>query len=298
MRFGERLVLVLLVGALAIVLTWPRSPAHPNETEAQHVARIDRELAALEKQPNARCPADWGALATASPLRVGVFFGYANFDDHVLDAGFAHALVATLEKPCRGTLAACGFAVQSEETNHVALARKIDDRDVTLDVRWTSIGASEAGNRRNADRQKEQSRVVKEAFYAALRDDDVVLYTGHSRGGGGLGFDPSTPIEIGWNAVFRSPARAIRHALEARPSRLKLLGAMACESDDYYEKEFHAANPDASLLLVKGNISSVQTDQIDIGVLNAVLGERCKKERDASLRSVDEPAIDVRYIER
>jgi hypothetical protein len=96
--------------------------------------------------------------------------------------------------------------------------------------------------------------------------------------------------------VFRSPAKAIRRALEARPSRLELFAAMACESDDYYEKEFHAANPAASLLLVEGDISSVQTDQIDIGILNSILGERCRPELDESLRSVDEPNVKVRYV--
>ena len=295
--FGERVVLVLLVGALLIVLTRPPPLAHPNETEAQHVARMQRQIDRLEKQPPSRCPADWGALATEADLRIAIFYGYANFDDHVLDAGFAHGMASVLELPCRGSMAACGFAREREEPNRMTLTRTADGRTATVDIRWPSVGASNERNRgADANRQKEESRLTKEAFYDALRDSDVVLYTGHSRAGSGLGFDPSTKVDIAIDMIFRSPAKAIRRALEARPSRLKLFAAMACESDDYYEKEFHAANPDASLVLVEGDVSSVQTDQIDIGLLNAILGERCRPELDASLKSIDEPSVKVHYV--
>ncbi|HEY1958327.1 MAG TPA: hypothetical protein VGH28_22075 [Polyangiaceae bacterium] len=296
-RFGERVVLVLLVGALLIVLTRPPSLAHPNETAEQHVARMQREMDRLAKQPTTRCPAEWGALASEKDLRIALFYGYANFDDHVLDAGFAHGMASALELPCRGSIAACGFALDREEPNLLALKRIEAERTVTVDIRWPSVGTSNERNRgADAHRQKEESARTKDAFYEALRDSDVVLYTGHSRAGSGLGFDPSSKLDIAIDMIFRSPAKAIRHALEARPSRLKVFAAMACESDDYYEKEFHAANADASLLLVEGDISSVQTDQIDIGILNALLGERCRAELDESLRSVDEPDVKVHYV--
>jgi hypothetical protein len=297
MVHAERVVLVALAAALVAVVMWQPTLPHEKETQYHRLGLLHREIEVLQKQPATRCPGDYGGLATEKDLRIAMFYGYANFDAVVLDSGFAVAMATALQMPCRGTMAACGFTLADQGTNFIGLKKTTEDRTATIDLYWTSVSSDGDFNRdEGARKQAEESRATKERFYKALRDSDVVLYTGHSRAGGGLGFDPSSKTDIAIDMIFRSPAKAIAKAMAARPSRLKLLSALACDSDKYYRREFHAANPAASLLLVDGNISSNQTDQINLGILNAILGERCPQEFQRSLESVDEPGANVDYV--
>jgi hypothetical protein len=297
---AERVVLVALGCAFYLVMTGSPRPPPREETPAHRLALLQRQIDVLAQQPSAACPGEYGALATEKDLRIAMFYGYANFEDVVLDSSFANAMAAALELPCKGSMAACGFQLVRREPNALELHRDADGRSATVDVYWTAVSTEGEYNRASgARKQKARSREIKDLFYRALHDSDVVLFTGHSRGGGGLGFDPSTRLDIAFDMLFRSPAKAIRRALEVRPSRLKLLSAMSCESDKYYEKEFGAANPKASLMLVDGNISSNQTDQINIGILNDVLGARCDAEVKQSFRPVDDPnTVKVTWVQR
>lgn len=284
----KRRPLVALIAVLACVLVgvivWKPSPKVRAETPAQRLALLQREIEVLQKQdPSAACPS---GLAAEKDLRIAMFYGYANFDDVVLDAGFANAMASALEMPCRGALVACGFVEARHDANSVTLKKDLEGRGASIDIRWTALAPG------STRKQEDQSRETKELFYRALQESDVVLYTGHSRGGSGLGFDPSTKTDIAIDLVFRSPAKAIVKAMSARPSRLKVFGAMACEADKYYSKEFRAANPDATFLLAEGNISSQQSDQINLAILNALLGGQCVDK----LQSVDDPTANIRLV--
>ncbi len=282
-RRPTTVLIAVLACVLAGVIVWKPSPKVRAETPAQRLALLERQIDALQKQAPTTCASN---LDAEKDLRISMFYGYANFDDVVLDAGFATAMASALQKPCSGTMAACGFVEVRREANSIALKKEADGREASLDIRWTAVGPDATR------KQEEQSRETKELFYRALRESDVVLYTGHSRGGGGLGFDPSTKTDIAIDMLFRSPAKAIVNAMSVRPTRLKVLSAMACEADKYYAKEFRAANPDVSLLLAEGNISSQQSDQINLAILNAMLGGRCVDK----LQSVDDPTASIRLV--
>ncbi len=267
-------VLAVLAGVLAVLLAWP-GRKHPIETRAEHVARLGDEMDRLAAQSGARCPAEWGRLATEKDLRIALFYGYANFDERVLDEGFAIAMASVLASPCRGRAAACGFVLVAEEPHLVRLTKRFEERAATIDVRWTSIGPDDRENRRSPEQARE-SRVARDLFHRALRESDVVLFTGHSRAGGGLGFEPASALAIATGALFRSEARATAGAMGARPSRLELLGVMACDADAYYGAELHAANPRARLVLARAAIASNETDPINLALLDAVLAQRCR----------------------
>ncbi|MGZ6290434.1 MAG: hypothetical protein ACXWQO_19755, partial [Bdellovibrionota bacterium] len=88
----------------------------------------------------------------------------------------------------------------------------------------------------------------------------------------------------------KQPLKATAQALTVRPSRLKLMGLFACETDKYYRKPFQQANPDMDMILSREELGDEAGEQASIGTINALLTKKCAKDFNKSLRSVSTDA--------
>ena len=265
------------------------------------IANLERQAEKLAAQPGPSCPDDFAALATGRPLRISMFYGYDEHDGRVLDRADAQAMSHVLTSPCRGELSACGFALGSRSQSTIRLLRTLRGRPVEVNL-FTSSLAGETRRSMNfvaaSLGQDRLSRSVKERFYRELIESDVVFYMGHSRLGGGLGFDKQSGVTTVVHAILPLPLLPVLEALRHRPTNLKILGMFSCDSNRYFRPAFESANPSLSLILTKGDINYGPAEQASLGALESVLSRHCGHAFRQSMISVDESDRSMTYLLR
>jgi hypothetical protein len=285
-----------------------RAPSHsaePDEDQVMLAAAIENletqaeKLAAL---PGAFCPQDFSALETGRPLRISMFYGYDDHEDgKVYDRVNAFSMSHVLTSQCHGRLSTCGFSLVSRSKSAVGLMRTLGGRKVEVHLFTSSLAADAKEDMSLVSAYLEQerlSRSVKDRFYRELMESDVVFFMGHSRLGGGMGFDDQTGVTTLVNSFSRLPMRPVLEALRQRPTRLKIIGMFSCNSNQYFRQAFQGANPSLSLILTTGNIDYGPAEQASLGALEAVLSKYCGHAFHESMISVKEPDPTMTYIFR
>lgn len=261
--------------------SWPDDENRP-QTYGEALGLLTDQVKKLRKQNAPACPGDYRRLFGGKDLRIAFFYGYEDFGAYTGDAVHMRALVDTLKKPCAGAgLEVCGFRASKIRRNLVELTKKIGDLPVIISVYSTSLTDDNWNNldyERGYWAQNEASKAVRRAFHDQLVKADVVFYSGHSRLGGGPGFDPQTREQIALNFLFKMPSRPFLKALGTRPSRLKLLAMMSCQSDKYYRSRIERANPGLSMILTTADIGAEEGEQVNIGALNSILARKCRRD--------------------
>lgn len=268
---------------------------------AAAVENLNRQADKLAARDGSSCPHDFSALETGHPLRISLFYGFDEHEGRVYDRVHAAAMLEILTGKCRGELAACEFSLVSRSTSAATLVRTIGDRTVELNLFTTSLPADVQEEMSLVAEYREQtrlSRAVRERFYRELVESDVVFYMGHSRLGGGMGFDDQTGLTTLVNSVSRLPMRPVLEALRQRPTKLRILGMFSCNSEHYFRQAFQGANPALSLLLTTGDVRYGPAEQTSLGALEAVLSKYCGYAFHDSMTSVTEPDPAMTYLFR
>jgi hypothetical protein len=280
---------------LVLVWSFAGSFAHAYDRQdmMEATGMLQEQLLKIDKLGGKTCPEEQLKLSSAPDLRISLFYGYENYDEITADGFHAIAMAKALQRKCFGNIEACGFHVVSHAPNFVQLARVINGRPISIDIHSTSVTESDKANSNfGSDQwaQYAQSAISWRDFHRALRNSDVVFYSGHSRLGAGLGFNIESFGQEAMNYVFKAPLKATLAALSARPSRLKVLGLFACSTDEYYKKAMQQANPNMDMIVSKKEISGEQGEQMSIATINSILGQRCKRDYRKSMNSTVEPA--------
>ena len=265
------------------------------------VANLELQARKLAERDGASCPQDFPALDTGRPLRISLFYGYDDHDGVVRDRVHARAMLHVLTAPCRARLSACGFSLISRSSSEATLARTLAGRSVELTLYTTSLPEdlrASAGLVAAHREQERLSRAVKERFYRELVESDVVFYMGHSRLGGGMGFDDQSGVTTLVNSALRLPMAPVLDALARRPTNLRMLGLFSCESERYFRRALEAANPSLALILTTGDIHFSAGEQASLGALEAVLSRYCGYAFADSMVAVSEPDPDMTHLFR
>lgn len=259
------------------------------------------QLDKLNQQNPRTCPQDHTPIFAGRSLEVALYYGYEDYDDVTADSVHARAMGDVLiQSKCTPNIVMCEFKLVSRGGNVTRLTKKIAGKTVNISIYSTSVTSSNATNMNERQRDQErQSQKVKDLFHRDLINKDIVFYSGHSRYGGGLGFNSQTTAQALWENISRIPLRPMMQALEARPSRLKLLGLLSCQSDRYFRIPVEERNPYINQLVTKDDITPDEGEQQSIGALNAILGRKCETELQDSLVAASTPSHRVvRYIRR
>jgi len=278
-----------------------RTPGTDEAMLAEAIANLERQAAKLAGQPGPSCPDDFSALETGRTLRISMFYGYDEHDGRVYDRADARAMAHVLTSPCHGPLSTCDFSLVERSPSTVRLTRALEGRTVEVNLFTSSLAADARNGMSLISARLEQdklSRSVKDRFYRELSESDAVFYMGHSRLGGGLGFDQQTGVTTFVNALWRLPLLPVLEALRQRPTRLKLIGMFSCDSNAYFRRAFQDANPSLSMILTTGDINYGPAEQASLGALESVLSRRCGHAFRQSLISVDESDPKMTYLLR
>lgn len=239
---------------------------------AESIENLEMQADKLADGTGASCPQEFSALETGRTLRISMFYGYDSHEGRVHDRVNARSMSHVLTERCRGKLSACGFSIVSSSKSAVRLMRTLDGRKVEINLFTSSL-----------------TDEVKGRFYRELVESDVVFYMGHSRLGGGMEFNPQTGVATLFNAVFRFPMLPVLEALRQRPTKLKMIGMFSCDSNKYFRRDFHGANPSLSLILTTADIHTRPAEQASLGALDAVLSKKCARAFHESMMSANVP---------
>jgi hypothetical protein len=297
-----KLTALSLAPLLALLFAAGSAFAFDREELQEARGVLAAQLHRIDAFGGASCPEEYAKFYAGKSLRISLFYGYENYDDITADRLHAQAVADTLRKKCTGNIQACGFTVASRAWNKVELERTINGFPVRIAIHSTSATDDDAKNSNLGSAQWAQAASSRQSwnrFFRELWQSDVVFYSGHSRLGAGLGFQIQSFGQDAYNYLFHPSFGPMRKALSAEPSRLKLLGIMACQSEKYYRPLVEEANPRIDMLLSNVDLEAEDGEQIQIGAINALLAKSCRPEFQKSLIPEGDPRHrQVKYVRR
>ena len=281
----KKSVLSPLVLGLFLTLNFaPSAHSYTREQLNQSVGFLEGQMAKIQAQKVGTCPENYKNIFQGSgdKVRLSVFFGYENADDLVMDRYHARALEIAMQMPCEENLQSCGFKQIDRQGNQTVLSKVVNGKEVILSIYHSALTDSDSQNAVSTA-QVTLRKNVKAQFNRALKRDQVVFYTGHSRHGGGPGLSGASIIEIGLDSIFKFGLRPMLATLAEPKSNLKILGLFSCESERYYRSAIEQIRPDLSLILSTQEIAEGETEQMIVGALNSILDNKCSAELKESL---------------
>ena len=279
------LLIVFMMTALA---THARAFTKKEFDEA--MGDLGSQLNKIDKTSPKTCPENYRGIFSNKKVRISIFYGYENYEEenHTFDRRRFKAFTKVLTEPCEGNIQTCDFKIIEQNSNKVVLQKSVNGHDVLLRLFTSSVTEEDVTYSLRIEQNK-MSNHIRDEFFKALKTDQVVYYSGHSRVGGGPGFYAQSPVEIGFFSIFRMPMMPFLEALAQPKSSLKLLGLISCDSNKYYRADIQRVRPDLSLLISKDEIEDIEGEQVMIGSLNSILGEKCSQEFKESIISEERP---------
>lgn len=246
-----------------------------------------------------------GTGTSEDAVRMALFYDYTDAKHTVADSGLALAMTQQLQKLyLSANVQTCGFKIEKSEPDTVTLVRSLKIKNelkkIHLTVASTSLTRNDFYNRdlqKGYWDQKLQTERSKMNFHAALKDSEVVFYSGHARRGGGPGFSPTTLLTGTLETKKRESFRKMPADLRSSQSQLKFLGYFACESQKYYSKEILSAAPHLGLIVTEKEINSFDSEQSTLAALNSLLGRKCENEFADSLTLANHPEENVTKLQ-
>jgi hypothetical protein len=147
------------------------------------------------------------------------------------------------------------------------------------------------------DAQMLRTAAVTHTYLKALQTDDIVVYDGHARDGGGPDFGPPKLLpnrhpDYAWYRANRPGFNAELTALTTSddpvhpPHHPAVIAMLACDTKLHFEKELKAASPESALLVTNMVTSEDVIEPAEMELLNGLIGQRCD---DGFVESMESP---------
>lgn len=255
------------------------------------------------KLNHSTCKDHYKKLYANPTVKVSIAFGYLDFRPSPLVAtpqivaDFIDSMTQACTDPTRSQF--CGF---SRDPDHQNLFSKSvlgpEGKKHTFQVSIVSPVPAD-GNDNDDDlqvspEQKTRSATARAAYLKALTTDDVVVYYGHARGGGGPDFYP--PIlnakkhpDYRLYRMNRPGLNDVLDALRESKHHPKVLGMIACDSKLHFKEKLKAVAPDSARLLSNRVVGYDEDDQALAVLLDGLMQHRCDQNFVKSMNRKIEP---------
>lgn len=252
------------------------------------------------------CAKEYKPMFADQKLSVVIALGYSDgmLDDatepFAFDYGDGLGLRATLLQPCEKGVSICGFVSSPLKPNVLEkrglLAPDGTKYDVELFLSATAVSPKNVDNvNKYADAQNARSTWMQNIFDAALgAGNDVVLYAGHSRYGGGMDFYPRVKkSNLPRGFTFRKKAEYFtelngEHIGKRFVSVLdklknaqkigkapKLFGSLSCNSKEHFYEKLKSTLPNSGFILSTDDMGTNDDTLSTIVALNSVMEMSC-----------------------
>lgn len=268
-------------------------------------AEIDQEIQRLEdvtlrsstsgdENATEGCKERYARFYNKKILKISLGFGYGDGTpgDLVWDPYSYYSTVKRLVRPCASGVNLCGFTRDKHDPD---LLRKIafaptDENNYLIELRLThaSLTPSHAVNMsvQNMPFQMLRCQMATAKFFGEVANGaDVVIYTGHSRDGGGPDFCP--PVKSSNNHVnysfYKKQKPGIKLLLESMQTAVdkgqanQVVGLFSCSSQLHFLKKMARVNKEAGYIVTKRMATFDENIMDAFGALDGILAQRCSE---------------------
>lgn len=235
-------------------------------------------------------------------IDITIVFGYMdvsggqNFNDsgshlygngNVLDLDAKQALKSLLVSSCTHgrKSVACGFRGNGDRLRKTIRDRWTGQRlQVNIQLASPAVtGVNRLNIGQYSRQQQRSSQRTQNIFLNALQAQDVTIYMGHARSGGGPDFSPpilksnghvNYPLYRKQQKGIGSMIAALRQARE--PS--SVIGVLACKSTGLFASRIRRASPSSILITADELFDYKDILPTGYGIIEAVVGQRCAGE--------------------
>lgn len=221
-------------------------------------------------------------FAANNNLRIRIAIGYQDFSpqNHVSDLLERQLLQDFLQERCIGNFPLCEFELTYEGGFRSVLEKQIGDRKIILTITTSSISTNNQTNEKE-ESQIEKSDYAVSQFLSSFRVEDVVVYWGHGRSGGGPDFHPPELTKKGdVNYSSYENKKAGRSLLQAglglKGVRTQFVGMFGCNTTSFTKplaKIFPHVNFSGSV----GSIDGYEMARGGLTFIAGIINNDCRK---------------------
>ncbi|MBI3548844.1 MAG: hypothetical protein HY078_07390 [Elusimicrobia bacterium] len=225
----------------------PRRPPNVAPSRGSVTARLNLLSQALDRWSTTgrrhAGRADPSARLTDPVVRIDWFSGYFDVENRTEDAVERHALRGLLQRRCDGRHSVCGFRMTQSNGVFDTFERTVRRRNGSTQRFVTRLFHSSQTDDNAANstsrEQRERSERIRQEFRDALAGNaHMVIYSGHSRLGGGPDFQPprlhKNHVDYPWYVRNRPGFNLMTNALRERVTPLFFLGLFSCDSLQHF----------------------------------------------------------------
>ena len=278
-------------------------PAHAKKEEGLPAFRkvLEKQAAHLARLPidkgSRGCGERYERLWRDQALEIDWFYGYLDSNEIVMDRMVRDETIRALRLKCgRGPIGACGFKKVADHSKSMGPILLTKDLPAGHQVRiriWNStlndwnyentLGVGRLILTRKA--QKEKNQAVWDAFLRSLRQTEVVIYDGHSRGGSGPGFGPYGVSQMVSGQLLKSNWRRVVRALEKSSQRPEVIMFASCKSQDYYLPALRKKFPGMAVAATEFEQSFGNNEQTVFSLVDSLVVGRCQAGINEAMRA-------------
>jgi hypothetical protein len=244
----------------------------------------------------ALCPQNYLTMIVDKELSVVVAFGYKDARPFrfVADRYEKMFFADRLTSLCEEGQFACGFERSAADSELFTKSVSSGTNTINVKIRLTtsSVGPDDEENRINPY-QRWLSQRAETVFMEGLKSADVVLYSGHSRAGGGPDFRPpvlykNDHVAYGLYKKKQPGLKMILDTLEkSKASPIKVLGLFSCASSQLFVNAVQQKRAGVGVISSSSLIYHADALQNMYMSLDSIIAGRCAKEFAEKIRSND-----------
>lgn len=263
------------------------------DQEKELLTRINQtSTRSTDKNAPTSCKIKYKDLFSKRKVRILLALGYGDTgSDTVLDF-FSHAAFKRkLTEPCGPDNYSCGFRVSKKEPDLLVKAESdpTGEKNHIIEIKLIR-GAYTHSDSKNVskeviDTQNAYCEATTIKFFAEVASGtDVIIYSGHSRNGGGPDFCPPNRksdqhVNYPWYETNRPGMQTMLGSMKiavnaGKPN--KVIAMLSCSSHKHFYKDLLKVNPTAGYLLTKRLASFAEVTQDAYATLDSLLSQRCE----------------------
>lgn len=263
------------------------------DQEKDLLSRVNlTSIRSSDKYAPASCKAKYKDLFSKRKVRILLALGYADTgSDTVLDFLSHGAFKRKLMEPCSADHYSCGFRPSKKEPDLLVKAESdpTGENNYLIEVKLIR-GSYTASESRNVspeiiETQKAYCEATTIKFFSEVASGtDVIIYSGHSRNGGGPDFCPpnrksDNHVNYPWYEKNRPGMQTMLGAMKmavnsGNPN--KVVAMLSCSSQKHFYKDLMQVNPKAGYLLTKRLATFAEVTRDAYATLDSLLSQRCE----------------------
>jgi hypothetical protein len=251
-------------------------------------------LAGRDTMDEKDCREMYNPLLSKPVIKMDISMGYSDFG-RVIDDPLEHlAWAEFFQKPCpeSNSNGACGFKRDADDADLFVKEVKWPGGNKRVELRmYSSSISTDSRLSRGSPAQKLASEAAEKKFHKALRESDLVYYSGHSRFGGGPDFSPpqfkQTADAVTGKPRWRYDLEHYRgqtpglnkmlNVLKERKNPLFMLGMVSCESRSHFHGHINNSHKVRRSVLSQVDIDDYDGRIAVIASMDSVLNLDCDK---------------------